>query len=69
VISLTERVQKRLHDGFYDDQLLKLTSQLVNARQNDCEQRRRSLVLSTGLLSESQRDRLMQLIKNRRVAE
>jgi hypothetical protein len=69
VISLTERVQKRLRDGLYDDELLKLTSELVNARQNDCEQRRRSLVLSAGLLSESQRDRLMQLIKNRRVAE
>jgi hypothetical protein len=69
VISLTEKVEKRLRDGLYDDELLKLTSQLVNARGNDCEERRRSLLLSAKPLSEHQREKLMQLIHNRRVAE
>ena len=69
VISLTEKVARRLRDGAYDAELLKLTSQLVNARWDDCEQRRQSLVLSAEPLSQDQRERLMQLIRNRRVAE
>ncbi len=69
VISLTEKVALRLTDGVYDGELLKLTSQLVNARWNECEQRRRSLALSAKPLSEGQRERLTQLIRNGSVAE
>jgi hypothetical protein len=69
VIVLTERVEKRLRDGLYDDELLALTSQLVNARRHDCEQRRRILVLSGRPLSLDQREKLTRLIRDRGIAE
>jgi hypothetical protein len=69
VIVLTEKVEKRLRDGLYDDELLKLTSQLVSARGHDCEQRRQLLVLSARPLSEDQREKLTRLIRDRGVAE
>lgn len=69
VINLTEKVARRLRDGVYDGELLKLTSQLANARRNECEQRRGSLALSAKPLSAGQRERLTQLIRNGGVAE
>ena len=69
VISLTEKVAGRLRDGAYDAELLNLTSQLVNARWDDCDRRRQFLDLSARPLSQDQREKLILLIQNQRVAE
>ena len=69
VIGLTEKVARHLRDWAYDDELLKLTGQLVTARRDECDLRRRLLVLSAGPLSHGQREKLMQLIRDRQVAE
>ncbi len=69
VMHVTTTMASRLRDGVYDDELLKLTENLITLRRDQCEQRRQLLRLSAALLTPEQREKLTTLIRAQRVME
>ena len=69
VVELTAQVATRVRLGEYDDELLRLTAELVKARWIQCELRRQMLERASGPLSPQQRTKLARFIAEKGVME